>query len=586
MGRRALFICICIFGCLAASLDATADRRVALVIGNARYEHAAPLNNPLNDADAVSDALERLNFTVIRGTDLSREEMIGKVREFARLMRGASTGLFYYSGHGLQIAERNYLVPIDAELDEEADLDFEAVTVDTVIKQMEREPSTNLIFLDACRDNPMARNLARNMGTRSTSIGRGLARIDSGVGTLIAFSTQPGNVALDGEEGANSPFTTALLDHIETPNVDISRVLRRVRQDVIKSTDGRQVPWSSSSLIGDFFFSTEVATSTQTKERPGKNEEVSALRKRLEQLEQQLASKQQPDTEDETDAVVLVPTDKDVTSCDRLASDPADPRAKGFGVPLAHIAGATAVQACEAAVLDHPSSAVLNYQLARSYIASSKAPQAVPVLQRLADGDDAVAMTALAQLLIAGNGVSRDLPRALRLLRKAAEQDLPVASSLLGFLYETGVGVPQDTGDAIANYRHAAERGDIHAMKALSRLLEPEFGRGGDVAEAVRWADLAANHETALSQLALARMMDTGDGAVRNPLRAAKTAHAALRSANSLIGSRLKRSQDIWSQSFWKALQRLLKVSGHYSGPVNGKVGDETWAAINAAGSE
>ena len=112
---------------------------------------------------------------------------------------------------------------------------------------MEREVKTNLVFLDACRDNPLARNLARSMGTRSMSVGRGLARVDSGIGTLIAFATEPGNVALDGV-GNNSPFTTALLNHIETPGLDIAQLLRRVRRDVMSSTDERQVPWNNSSL--------------------------------------------------------------------------------------------------------------------------------------------------------------------------------------------------------------------------------------------------------------------------------------------------------------------------------------------------
>ncbi|MCG6859207.1 MAG: caspase family protein [Salaquimonas sp.] len=233
----------------ACEASASQERRVALVIGNSAYENVPELPNPRNDAEAISAALTRLDFEVIEGLDLKRPQLVDKIRQFARQMRGADIALLFYAGHGLQVGGRNYLVPVDTELLDEADLEFETVPLDVIMAQMEREPRTNLIFLDACRNNPLARNLARSMGTRSAGVGRGLAPIESGVGTLIAFATQPGNVALDGDNG-NSPFTSALIKHIETPGEDIAVVLRKVRQDVIDETDGRQVPWGNSSLTG------------------------------------------------------------------------------------------------------------------------------------------------------------------------------------------------------------------------------------------------------------------------------------------------------------------------------------------------
>jgi Caspase domain/Domain of unknown function (DUF4189) len=162
--------------------------------------------------------------------------------------------LFFYAGHGLQIGGKNYLAPIDARIESEADLDFATVDLDLVVRNMEREQRTNIVFLDACRDNPMASNLARKMGTRSVAVGRGLARVESGIGTLIAFATQPGNTALDGD-GRNSPFTAALLGTIERPGLSIGEVMISVRNAVLKQTDGRQVPWEHSSLTGQFYFS-------------------------------------------------------------------------------------------------------------------------------------------------------------------------------------------------------------------------------------------------------------------------------------------------------------------------------------------
>src|SRR5262249_17363626 len=157
--------------------------------------------------------------------------------------------LVFYAGHGLQVHGRNYFVPVDARLDRETDLAFEAVPLDLVQQVMEQSRRTNILILDACRDNPLARNLARAMGARSRGIGRGLGQTQAGIGTLIVYATQPGNVALDGE-GANSPFTAALLKHIETPGLEVRLVVSRVRQSVIEATRDKQVPWDSSSLIG------------------------------------------------------------------------------------------------------------------------------------------------------------------------------------------------------------------------------------------------------------------------------------------------------------------------------------------------
>lgn len=264
MIRIVSLVCLLVSG---LAHPAAAAKRVALVIGNSAYEHATPLENPKNDAIALAAVLERLGFQVVMGVDLTRTAFEKTVRKFSKTLRGADVGLFFYAGHGLQVKGKNYLAPIDASLDDEADLDFETLPVRTILKQMERQTKTNLVILDACRNNPLARNLARSMGTRSVGIGRGLARVATGIGTLIAFATEPGNVALDGE-GKNSPFTTALLQHIETPGLDVAQLLRRVRKDVIDVTSGRQVPWNNSSLTGDFFFAGQGAAAAAAPAAP------------------------------------------------------------------------------------------------------------------------------------------------------------------------------------------------------------------------------------------------------------------------------------------------------------------------------
>jgi hypothetical protein len=247
-----LLVLLCGFAAIFLPAAAQAERRVALVIGNAAYQNTAPLNNPSNDATDVAGVLQRLDFEVVEGRDLDKRAMERLIRQFGTKLAGADVALFFYAGHGLQVGGQNYLVPTDARLVAEGDVDFESLPLNLVIKQMEREAKTSIVMLDACRDNPLSRNLARTMGTRSAAVGQGLAEVRTGVGTLIAFSTQPGYIALDGQ-GRNSPYTEALLKYAEVPGKDVSGVLVDVRNDVLKATNGKQVPWEHTSLTGQVY---------------------------------------------------------------------------------------------------------------------------------------------------------------------------------------------------------------------------------------------------------------------------------------------------------------------------------------------
>jgi uncharacterized caspase-like protein len=254
MWRSAAVFALCFSTAFAHFDAALAEKRVALVIGNSAYVHAPPLVNPVNDAEDMAATLKALGFQVTTGTDLDKPALDRTVSEFASALKGANLALFFYAGHGLQVAGQNYLIPVDAKLESSSALDFEAVRLDLIQRTMERETNTNVLFLDACRDSPLARNLARSMGTRSTDIGRGLAVQESGTGTLISFSTQPGNVALDGT-GRNSPFAAALTKHLQTPGEDLSAILIKVRNDVMEATANRQVPWEHSALRARLYFS-------------------------------------------------------------------------------------------------------------------------------------------------------------------------------------------------------------------------------------------------------------------------------------------------------------------------------------------
>ena len=236
-----------------------AGKRVALVIGNGAYQQTVELPNPRNDAVDMAAALEAVGFEVISGLDLDKAGMDRTIQRFAEALASAELGAFFYAGHGLQVRGVNYLVPVDAGLKNEYALDFEMIRLDVVQRTMENAATTNVIFLDACRDNPLARNLARSMGTRSGAIGRGLAQVDAGVGTLISYATQPGNVALDGT-GRNSPYSAALKTHITATGEDLTSILIRVRNDVAEATNRRQIPWDQHALMARLYFSGPSAT--------------------------------------------------------------------------------------------------------------------------------------------------------------------------------------------------------------------------------------------------------------------------------------------------------------------------------------
>lgn len=281
---------------LVLSVPATAQKRVALVIGNSAYVNATALANPANDATDIGEALKEAGFDIILGLNLDKRAFDAKVREFSHVLPQADTGVLFYAGHGLQVSGRNHLLPVDARLQTERDLDFETVNLDFILRQMEldRDGKTNIVFLDACRDNPLTRNLARSMGTRSASIGSGLAQVQTGVGTFIAYSTQPGNVALDGQ-GRNSPFTAALLEGLKEPGRNLTTVMIEVRKQVLATTNGKQVPWDHSALTGDFYFHLAAAPGGLPKLTPGgAAPETEAMQQRLEQLERELARRTDP----------------------------------------------------------------------------------------------------------------------------------------------------------------------------------------------------------------------------------------------------------------------------------------------------
>jgi uncharacterized caspase-like protein len=248
---RIVLAVVSLAGALAfAPHGAHAEKRIALVIGNSEYRHVARLDNPANDARLIAATLRDLGFTLVGGgprLDLDKAGFDRAVQEFGSALAGADVGLFYYAGHGVQVRGANYLVPVGANPAKEADVDFQMLDANLVLRQMEGAGTRlNLVILDACRNNPFG-----GRGLRSAS--NGLAQMQAPEGTLISFATQPGNVALDGS-GRNSPYTLALAQTIRKPGLGLFDAFNAVGLAVKQATGGAQQPWVSSSPIGGSFF--------------------------------------------------------------------------------------------------------------------------------------------------------------------------------------------------------------------------------------------------------------------------------------------------------------------------------------------
>jgi len=229
-----------------ASTTSVAPRRIALVVGNAKYK-VSPLRNPINDATDMADALKKLGFETTLLRDATFQQMEAAVDAFSRKLRQGGVGLFYYAGHGVQIDGQNYLVPVDAPLQTAASVKYRSVPANWLLERMaDAGNQLNIIVLDACRENLFMRE------SRS-SVDRGLAIMQGAQGSLIAYSTAPGKVALDGSE-RNGVYTKYLLKYITRPGIPVEELFKRVRIDVQKETKDRQTPWESSSLVGDFYF--------------------------------------------------------------------------------------------------------------------------------------------------------------------------------------------------------------------------------------------------------------------------------------------------------------------------------------------
>lgn len=225
------------------------QKKLALIVGNSAYQNGSALKNPVNDARSMSSTLKQLGFEVMYYDNVTQKDMKKAIDAFGQKLKGYEVGLFYYAGHGIQYKGRNYMIPVEANLKTEQQVEYDCIAADRVLAYMEyAESKVNIIVLDACRNNPFERSWNRSAN------GSGLAFMNAPTGSMIAYATSPGTTASDGT-GSNGLYTSALLKHMNTPGITIEQMFKKVRGEVEEKSNGKQVPWESTSLKGEFYFS-------------------------------------------------------------------------------------------------------------------------------------------------------------------------------------------------------------------------------------------------------------------------------------------------------------------------------------------
>ena len=269
---RFTFLLAAAAGLLLLAMPALAEQRVALVIGNAQYAHASRLANPLNDASDIGAALTRLGFALTKLENANQATLRRRLQAFSLAASAAEVAVVFYAGHGIEVDQRNFLVPVDAKLASDQDVEFETVPLELVMRSVARASGLRLVVLDACRENPFAVSMQRAGATRS--VGRGLARVEPAGETLVAYASKEGTVAADGE-GRNSPYSEALLAHLEEPGLEVGLLFRKVRDAVLAATGGRQEPFVYGSLSSRGVYLTARAEPEPSVETGGRNEPTS-----------------------------------------------------------------------------------------------------------------------------------------------------------------------------------------------------------------------------------------------------------------------------------------------------------------------
>ena len=612
-----------------ATLPALAEGRFALIIGNGAYTGVPALANPPNDARDVAAALKSLGFEVTLGIDLDEGAMRRAIAEFAAEAAEADASLLYYAGHGLQLAGRNYLIPVGAQLRTVDDIATRTIPLDPVLAELGTGKGSHLVFLDACRNNPFA-------GAGVALPSGGLARVGKLPGFFIAFATQPDNVAFDGG-GRNSPFATALLGHLATPGADISSMMIAVRNDVFAATGGQQIPADESLLTRQFYFAgsaeTEESPETQLWRLAGKDRDPNLLTAYLDRYPEgphaadvrsllsqagkaaatpppaqggvedllwslarsgrqarlaELYLARYPNGSHAEDAKALIASlraEEETSSspelvCERLAAHPRDATASVHGVEMDDLMknAEEAIEMCRQAANAHREAAHYTALLARATFAAGRYDEALALYRKAADANDARAMVSLGLMLETGDHAPKDLKAAYALYEKAAERGSADGAIDLAVALVSGKGIEVNKPRAVALLEKASESGSPRATYDLAALVSS--GVGGRPSNAVELFRRAGDNGYPQGYRAAAVLLDEGRGVAKDPAAAAEDLLRAVAGDGGDTKAELTAKAQSWSVATIKELQTRLKSAGYYAGPIDGRSGPSLGPAL------
>jgi uncharacterized caspase-like protein len=518
------------------SLSAIAGgQRIALIIGNERYE-SSPLLNPVNDARAMSEALQDVGFQVVLLENATIKQMSDAARNFGDKLQKGDVGLFFYAGHGIQIKGRNYLIPIDADIQREDEVSFNSFDAGRLLEKMEvARSSVNIVILDACRNNPFARSF------RSSS--QGLAQMDAPVGSYLSFATAPAKVASDGING-NGLYTQHLLKAIRTPGLKIEEVFKQVRINVMADSAGQQIPWDNSSLTGDFYFippgpvdtSITPAAIASPSTLVGKSansavdqaSEPTSMVKRISP-----SSPTSPVSQTISPASPTNPTNSPTSSTKPTVSptSPAEPTTVKKVLT-------TRVSPSLRLVSPPPTSSTVKvvseteltdlYQKGLSARNTGDLAAAAEAFRQASDGGHAEAKYELGLLLKIGRKpIVQDLPQAQQLFLEAAGEGSLPAQYEVAQMFAQGIGIDADCTQARSWARKAAEAGSPEAAELLGQLNMADCGGSRNPHEAARWLRIAADKGLVNAKFSLGVLYMTGDGVAKDLTAARKWLTAA-----------------------------------------------------------
>lgn len=439
---RMLLVCL---ACLIALPALAASDRVALVIGMADYRHIEPLKNTRNDAEDLARTLEGIGFDVTLSQDATGAELRQTLDDFAFRSETADLALIYFAGHGVQVQGENYLIPVDADVKSNDDVQRQSLSLDTLMQAVDRARKMRIVILDSCRDNPLGGVAGLSQTSVSTGdASDGLAAANPDRGTLVAYAAKEGVVALDGE-GRNSPFAKALMEKMVVPGLEISLMFRQVRDMVLRETGNYQEPHTYGSLTGIPFY---LAGPPDGQSAPG--------------LEDVVAAWSSVPLEYEDQIVALAETG-DTRSLLALANMRLNPKEERYDPK-----------------------------------------KAIEFLERAAEAGSPEAQHRLARILEDGVIIERDEQRALALYQAAAEQDYPKSVNNLGFAYYYGnLGLERDISEALRHFERAADLRNPEAMFNFAALIDDGHieGKGPADAAAYLYSALRVGAEDALKLL-------------------------------------------------------------------------------------